>query len=161
MRKMKQLCLFSFWRGYCSSEGQQRGWRFTRLMSVETMKILTRILLVDDEEAVLFGLSGVLLGPGIAVDCARSADEALGLIEANHYTAAIIDMSLSKSVELEGLMLINKIKAKQKECRIIVVSGHGEEDVMHRAIVKGAHMFFVKPYEPCRVKETLKTMHVL
>jgi DNA-binding response OmpR family regulator len=131
------------------------------ITSVEIMDENKRILLIDDEEVITFGFSRVLGGPGVVVDCAQSADEARILIDTNSYAAAVVDLRLSNSTDLEGLELINHLKAKQAKCRIIMLTAYGDDDIRTRAIVKGADLFFEKPIDPEQIRDALKIMHVL
>jgi ActR/RegA family two-component response regulator len=120
-----------------------------------------RILLIDDEEVMTFGFSRVLAGPGVVIDCAHTAADAERLMDTNVYNAAVVDLRLSNTVELEGLALVNRLKSSQKTCRIIVLTGYGDDDVRLYTIVKGADLFLEKPIDPESVKKALTIMHVL
>jgi DNA-binding response OmpR family regulator len=119
-----------------------------------------RILIVDDEEVILFGYKQVLSEPWLTVDTAGTVSEAISLAETNGYDAAIIDLRLSNSVSLEGLDFVPILKNAQKTCRIIVVTAYGEEAIRRRALDAGADLFLEKPVDPENIKKTLADMGI-
>ena len=56
-----------------------------------------RILVVDDEEAMLFGFTRVLQSPALDIDTAQSLDEAKKLIQNKKYHVIIADLRLTNS----------------------------------------------------------------
>jgi two-component system NtrC family response regulator len=115
-----------------------------------------RILLIDDEEVITFGFSKVLEEPGVEVDCAQTLEEAQHCIAAHHYDAAIVDLRLSNSVEMEGFDCIRLLRSRQSACRIIVMTAYGGNGFKTQAIALGADLFFEKPIEPEKIRESLK-----
>jgi DNA-binding NtrC family response regulator len=111
-----------------------------------------KILLIDDEEVILFGFRQALMEPWLQVDTASTADEAKALLKENVYSAAIVDMRLSNSTAMEGLDLIPYLKTTQKNCRIIVLTAYSDEPTRRKAFNFGADIFLEKPVDP----ETLK-----
>jgi DNA-binding response OmpR family regulator len=125
-------------------------------MSIEKKKIL----LIDDEEVILFGFKQVLTEPGVAVDTAISVREATALLEKHSYAAAIIDLRLSNSTVMEGLELIPYVRKNQKNCRIIAFSAYAEESIIHKTLESGADLFMEKPVDPEMIKKTLGFMGI-
>jgi DNA-binding response OmpR family regulator len=119
-----------------------------------------RILLVDDEEVILFGFKHVLSEPWLQVDTADTREMALSLAETNVYAAAILDLRLSNSTTLEGLELIPVVKNTQKNCRIIVVTAYGDETIKRQALAAGADLFLEKPVSPEVIKKALDNMGI-
>jgi DNA-binding response OmpR family regulator len=119
-----------------------------------------RLLLIDDEEVITFGFSKVLQEPGVEVDCAQTVEDARKLIAAHQYDAAIVDLSLSNAVEMEGFELIRLLRSCQSECKIIVVTAYGGNGFKGQAEVLGVDLFFEKPIEPEKIRETLKTFGI-
>jgi DNA-binding response OmpR family regulator len=115
-----------------------------------------RILLIDDEEVITFGFSMVLKEPGVEVDCAHTLEEAQNCIAAHHYAAAIIDLRLSNSTEMEGFDCIRLLSSSQSECKIIVITAYGGNGFKDQANALGTDLFFEKPIEPEKIKESLK-----
>jgi DNA-binding response OmpR family regulator len=119
-----------------------------------------RILLVDDEEVILFGFKQVLSEPWLQVDTADTKETARLLAETNVYAAAILDLRLSNSTALEGLELIPVVKNTQKNCRIIVVTAYGDEPIKSQALAAGADLFLEKPVSPEAIKKILEDMGI-
>lgn len=119
-----------------------------------------RILLIDDEEVITFGFSKVLEEPGVEVDCAHTAKEAKNCIAAHRYDAAIVDLRLSSSTELEGLNCIRLLRSCQKDCRIIVLTAYGGNSFRKQTLDLGADFFYEKPMEPEKIREDLKAFGI-
>jgi DNA-binding response OmpR family regulator len=119
-----------------------------------------RLLLVDDEEVILFGFGQVLAEPGLQIDTARTAEEAKALVRENSYHAAVLDMRLSDSTEMEGLELTAFIRSHQKDCRVIVLTAYGDDTVRLKALDAGADLFLEKPVGPAQIKTNLRALGV-
>lgn len=119
-----------------------------------------KVLLVDDEEVILFGFKQVLSGPGLRVDTASTVAEAKKLVEKNDYAAAVVDLRLSNSTDMEGLEVLSFLKSARENCRIIVLTAYGEDDVRRRTIEAGADLFLEKPVDPNLIRKNLKDLGV-
>ncbi|MBN1307865.1 MAG: response regulator [Chitinispirillaceae bacterium] len=124
------------------------------------MKKGKRILVIDDEEVISFGFSMVLKEPGVEVDCAHTVEDARNLIAAHHYDAAIVDLRLSDSTEMEGFECIRLLRSAQGKCRVIVLTAFGDDEVRKKATVLGVDRFYEKPMEPEVLREALSTFNV-
>ena len=125
-----------------------------------TLNTGKRILLIDDEKVISFGFTKVLEEPGVEVDCAQTLEEAQNCIAAHHYDAAIVDLRLSDSTEMEGFDCIRLLRSRQSACRIIVMTAYGGNGFKDQAIALGVDLFFEKPIEPEKIRETLKTFGI-
>ena len=114
-----------------------------------------RILLIDDEEVITFGFSKVLHEPGVQIDCAHTLEEAQTYIAAHQYDAAIIDLRLSNSIEIEGFSCIRLLRSCQQHCRIVVLTAYGDKRLREEAKELGVALFFEKPMEPEKIREVL------
>jgi DNA-binding response OmpR family regulator len=121
---------------------------------------IKKILLVDDEEVILFGFRQVLSEPWLQVDTASTAGEAEALARENAYAAAILDMRLSNSTDLEGLALVPFFKKNRKECRIIVLTAYGDDTIRSQAFEAGADLFLEKPVDPETLKGALASLGI-
>lgn len=118
-----------------------------------------RILVIDDEEAMLFGFTKVLQSPEIEIDTAQALDEAKRLIQHKKYHVVIADLRLTNSTEMEGLEIIRFTKEKQPECKLIVLTAYGEKDTKEKVHKLGADFYFEKPVSPKNIKEIIDTLH--
>ena len=103
------------------------------------------ILLIDDEVAFLLPMRKMLNGPGIKVDTAETYEQAMELLKASRYDAVIADVRLGGILSREGLVLLDFIKARSNETKVIIMTGFGGPDVMKEAYDLQADYYFEKP----------------
>ena len=120
------------------------------------MEKAKRILLIDDEDVIVFGFTKVLQEPGVELDCAQTVEEAQNCIAAHQYEAAIVDLRLSNSTKMEGFDCIRLLRSSHKDCRILVLTAFGDNMSRDKAEALGVDMFLEKPMEPETIKKTLK-----
>lgn len=104
------------------------------------------ILIVDDERDICDLVAGVMEDEGYEARTASDSDAALEAIRQRRPSLALIDVWLQGS-RLDGLGLVEAIKAFDPTLPIIVISGHGGIDTAVAAIRRGAFDFIEKPFE--------------
>jgi DNA-binding NtrC family response regulator len=104
----------------------------------------TRILLVDDEPGVRFGIQRFLQSNGYEVEAVDSCERAEGAFVLQRPAAVIVDYMLPDGNALE---LLPRFKALDASVPVIVLTGHGTIDLAVRAIKEGADQFLTKPVE--------------
>jgi DNA-binding NtrC family response regulator len=109
-----------------------------------------RVLLVDDEVAFLLPMRKMLAGCGLVVDTAETFHEAVALLAAYAYDAVIADVRLGGALSREGLAILDLIRARGTDTRVIIMTGYGGPDVMKDAYELKADCYFEKPV-PFRV----------
>jgi DNA-binding NtrC family response regulator len=114
-----------------------------------------KVLVVDDEEAILFAFTKVLAEPDLDIHTAATLGQALDLIECNSYEAVIADLRLSGDTSNDGYKVIQAVAEKQKECRIIVMTAYGDEKTKEKVFSLGAHFYLEKPVSPQKVKQLI------
>ena len=82
---------------------------------------------------------------GYAVDGAREPQEAEALLDENHYALAILDLRLSGTPGAEGLDLIESIRGRSSDTRIILLTAYGSREIEAEALRRGADAFLHKP----------------
>jgi DNA-binding response OmpR family regulator len=121
---------------------------------------IKKILIVDDEDAILFAFSKVLMQPNLEIHTALTLNEALELIQKNAYRAVIADLRLSGTTTNDGYDVIQKVTETQKECRIIVMTAYGDEKTKGKVFSLGADFYLEKPVSPHKVKELIVSMGI-
>jgi DNA-binding NtrC family response regulator len=104
------------------------------------------VLLVDDDLALLQALPEALrlrMG-GVKVDTADSAAAALDLIAARDYDAIVTDI---KMPGIDGLELLAEIRTQRPDTPTVMITGHGEHDLVVQALRGGAYDFIQKPID--------------
>jgi len=120
-----------------------------------------RILLVDDEPAVLFAYRKVLQRHNFIVDAIETKEETIKLLEENTYDVAILDLRLSGEASEEGLDLIRYIKNHQSDTVVIMITAFGSPEIRERAYRLGADHYFEKPVSTYTIREALHTSGVI
>ncbi len=108
------------------------------------------ILIVDDERDICDLVAGVMEDEGYEARTAMDSDAALDAIRQRRPSLALVDVWLQGS-RLDGLGLVEAIKAFDPTLPIIVISGHGGLDTAVAAIRRGAFDFIEKPFEAERL----------
>jgi len=103
-----------------------------------------RILVVEDEPVVRFGIRDFLETRGFGVEEATSLEEARTRFQRARPDAVVIDYSLPDGNALDFLP---EIHAVDPQLPVIVLTGHGSIDLAVRAIKEGADNFLTKPVE--------------
>jgi two-component system NtrC family response regulator len=102
------------------------------------------ILVVDDEKNYTAVLNAVLEEEGFETFVANSGAKALEVIEREEVSLVITDM---KMPVMDGLALLEKIKRRQPDMPVILMTAHGTVDKAVEAMQKGAYTFILKPFE--------------
>ena len=103
-----------------------------------------RILVVDDDPVIRFGISNFLGTKDMEVYEAENVRRARAQFEAASPDAAILDFSLPDG---DGLELLEHFKSVDEDLPVIVLTGQGSIELAVRAIKQGAEQFLVKPIE--------------
>lgn len=121
---------------------------------------MKRILMVDDEEAILLAFSKVLSGPAVSVDTSTTAEEARQLLETNSYAAVIADLRLTGATIMEGFQVVEWAKKLQPQSRILVITAYAGHEAREKVFVLGADLCLEKPISPHKVRDILSTMRL-
>jgi two-component system nitrogen regulation response regulator NtrX len=108
------------------------------------------ILIVDDERDIRELVAGVLSDEGYDCRTAGDSEAALEAIDAQRPSLVLLDVWLHGS-RMDGLEVLDAIKAREPELPVIIFSGHGNIDTAVAAISRGAVDFIEKPFEAERL----------
>lgn len=104
-----------------------------------------RIILVDDEKELVTTLVERLSFRGIKADWALNGEEAIDLVEQNHYDLAVLDV---KMPGMSGFTVKKKLQALQSHMKFIFLTGHGSiQDYQTGTEESGADYYLVKPID--------------
>jgi two-component system nitrogen regulation response regulator NtrX len=103
---------------------------------------MSSILVVDDEPGVRSSVSGVLRDEGFDVDTAGSGEECLEKANDASYDVIVLDIWLPG---LDGLTTLQRLRERQIDSQVVIISGHGNIESAVRAIKMGAFDFIEKP----------------
>ena len=108
------------------------------------------ILIVDDEADIRELVAGILDDEGHETRIAHDADSALAAISDRVPRLVFLDIWLQGS-RLDGLALLDEIKAVHPDLPVVMISGHGNIETAVSAIRRGAYDFIEKPFKADRL----------
>src|SRR5919199_3163861 len=100
------------------------------------------ILIVDDEPGVRTALSGVLRDEGYAVEAVSSGEACLDRAIRGGIDLIVLDVWLPG---MDGLATLARLRERQVDAQVVLISGHGNIESAVRAIKMGAFDFVEKP----------------
>ncbi len=106
------------------------------------------ILIVDDEKNYPLILSAILEEEGFETFTANSGREALEILSNTDIDLVLTDM---KMPSMDGIELLEKIKAKDQDLPVIMMTAHGTVDKAVEAMQKGAYSYILKPFDNDRL----------
>jgi two-component system nitrogen regulation response regulator NtrX len=112
-----------------------------------------RILVIDDEPDIRKTLKMTLEYEGYEVLTAGSGTEGLERVRTERPDAVLLDI---KMPGLDGLEVLEKLKAQGSDAEILIISGHGDISDAVRATKLGAFDFLEKPLEQERLSLSLR-----
>lgn len=104
------------------------------------------ILVVDDEADIRSLIAGVLEDEGYRPRTAADSDSTLAALAERRPALLILDIWLQGS-RLDGLELLDVVKARDPGLPVLIISGHGNLDTAVAAIKRGAWDFIEKPFQ--------------
>jgi len=117
--------------------------------------VMDRILLVDDDNDIIFSFKSILEDEGFLVYSANDAEEAVRIIRDNEVQVAIMDYVLP---ETRGDRLAETLNEIDRRLKIIFVSGHLEVVDATSRLGCGVYGVFLKPVNPERLLTLVRTL---
>lgn len=103
-----------------------------------------RILIVDDEPGVRFGIRDFLEHQGYEIDEAENCRDAQDIFRTSRPDVVIADYMMSDGTALD---LLPRLKEINPDTPLLILTAHGSIDLAVRAIKEGAEQFLTKPLE--------------
>lgn len=103
-----------------------------------------KILIVDDQPSVRFGLRNLLEAENYRVYEAETGAQALGRTTANAPQLILLDLRLP---DTNGISLLPHLKAIDDEVPVIILTAHGTIETAIKALKNGAENFLTKPFD--------------
>lgn len=103
-----------------------------------------RILVIDDEEAILESLQMYFTEKGYIVNCAKTANEGLSFASSFYPDLIILDVRLP---DVDGLEILERLKCLSRRSPVIIITAFHDMDTTIRAVKKGAFEYIPKPID--------------
>lgn len=109
------------------------------------MSLSARIMVVDDEEMICEALKGWFLKDGYQVETAFSGSDALERMGETPCDIYLVDV---KMPGMDGIELLSRLKERQPEALVVMMTAHGSIQTAVEAIKRGAMDYLCKPFDP-------------
>ena len=119
---------------------------------MERNTIMSRILIIDDQDPIRRVLREILENEKYQVEDASNGPDALQMIKDQEFDAILCDI---KMPDMDGMEVLEQVKAIN-DTPVIMISGHGTIDSAVDAIKKGAFDFIQKPPDLNRLLITVR-----
>jgi DNA-binding NtrC family response regulator len=103
------------------------------------------ILILDDEPIVGKRLKPALEKFGCQVEVFEDGKKALERLNEKHFDIVVTDVRME---EVDGLQVLEQVKAKSENTKVIIITGYATIEVAREALIKGAFDFIAKPFKP-------------
>jgi CheY-like chemotaxis protein len=117
-----------------------------------------RLLLVDDDPAVLWAYRSLFERDGYEVFTAATRAEAGLLLSGHGYDVAVVDLSLSGAAGTEGLEIVVLAKKQSPRAGIILVTAYGGPAVKQQVKDLGVDFYLEKPVSPSALREAVRSL---
>jgi len=111
------------------------------------------VLIVDDEKDFLDLISQRLEARDVQVSTATSAKDALSMIDNTSYDAVVLDLQMP---EMDGLEALRRIKEKNPDVQVILLTGHATVEKGVEAMKLGAMDLIEKPADLTTIIDRIK-----
>src|SRR5207253_8307389 len=121
--------------------------------------IRPRVLVADDQAAILDALRLLLTDEGFEVESARSPQQLLSAVESHDFDVVLMDLNYARDTTSgrEGLDLLPRLQAVDAALPVVVMTAWGSVEGAVEAMRKGARDYVEKPWDDARLVHTLRT----
>lgn len=105
---------------------------------------MLKLLLVDDEKGITDGLKEFFEHRKFTVKTANSGEEALKLVRNDNFNIIFLDIRMKG---IDGIETLKQIKEIDKNAKVIMLTVHGEKEMIDKAKELGADEYIKKPFQ--------------
>ncbi|QAT43376.1 sigma-54-dependent transcriptional regulator [Aminipila luticellarii] len=103
-----------------------------------------KILMIDDDKSFLNIYSRIIASNGYYVQAKTNIREAMELLDKENFNIVILDVVMP---EMNGVDLLKKIKEKNSEQLVMMLTGEGSIAGAVESMENGAYTYMIKPFE--------------
>ncbi|MGM7634760.1 MULTISPECIES: response regulator [Bacillus] len=112
-----------------------------------------KILIVDDQFGIRILLNEVLQKEGYETFQAANGVQALEIADEHKPDLVLLDMKIPG---MDGIEILKRMKQKNSDIRVIIMTAYGELDMIQEAKNLGALTHFAKPFDIDDIRQTVK-----
>jgi two-component system response regulator HydG len=113
----------------------------------------TRVLIIDDEEAIRDSCTLVLHKQGFAVETAPDGPQGLKLFQQDTPHVVLLDLKLPG---MDGRDVLTRLKKESPETPVIIITGFASIESAVDTIKRGAFDYLAKPFSPEELRVIVK-----
>ena len=117
-----------------------------------TMQSKLRLLVVDDEGALVAALESILEREGFSVDTAEDGDVALKLIRKNRYDLMTLGIKMPR---VDGFQVLREMRSLPYPPKTIMLTGFATLAAFKECVRLGAADFVSKPFDASDLLATI------
>jgi two-component system response regulator YesN len=117
-----------------------------------------RVVLADDENIIREGIRASIQWGALGLELVGEAgdgEEALEMVRDRAADLLLVDINMPI---MNGLELVQQLRAGDSPCKIVIISGHDEFNFAQTAIRHGVSAYLLKPVTPDQINQTLKEL---
>ncbi len=115
--------------------------------------MIGRVLVVDDEKALVLALKGLLKKEGYQVEVAYSGEEAIEKIEPGAFHLIVTDLSLGG---VSGMDVLAHAREVDSDIAVIMITAYGSEKIAVDAMKLGASDYIPKPFDNDEIRVVVR-----
>ncbi len=115
-----------------------------------------KIVIAEDEDITRKHLITALKTEGYETVGVKNGDEALALIEQEHFDVLITDVRMPG---MSGIELLERVKEIYPGIEVLIITGYGSIDAAVEAMKKGAYEYITKPFNLDELIIKIKNLH--
>ena len=113
-----------------------------------------KVLVVDDERAIVKGIAFSIQNDGNEVDCAYDGEEAVNMIRTGDYDIVLLDVMLPK---MDGFEVCRKVREFSKVPIIMLTAKNDDTDKI-AGLTNGADDYVTKPFNIMEIKARMEAV---
>ena len=113
----------------------------------------SKILVVDDEDALRTGLSSELTSKGYNVSTASDGDEAISGLQKETFDLVVLDIKMPR---MNGFEVLKFVKEKHPETKVVMLAGFADFGNVIDVKKLGAEDFVAKPFDLANLLTTIE-----
>jgi two-component system nitrogen regulation response regulator GlnG len=114
---------------------------------------MPRLLIVDDEPAICWGLERLGESMGLEVDSASSAEEGLRKVDDREYDIVFLDVRLPG---MDGLEAMPRLRPRLGDAPLVVMTAYGDLATAVEATRRGAFEYLIKPFDLDQAEKVIR-----
>jgi two-component system, cell cycle sensor histidine kinase and response regulator CckA len=117
----------------------------------------TTVMVVDDDEAIVNLVSGILETAGFKVLKAKHSDEALDISSVFKDEIDLLVTDVKMDPFMTGFQLAQCLRLMRVEIKVLYISGYVEDEMVRWEVESAVAGFLQKPFNPQTLLEKIRT----